>query len=86
LVNTIEIVKDNMIGLDGITNKLLIAVSDDGTTTGGHFIQFIGSTAFDGDDLNTWIHVAGSFDISEETTKFYINGVEENGTIQVGTS
>jgi len=58
-------------------NVLKCDFSDDGSSNAGHSASFISTTTIAAD---IWTHVAFSFDISTETMKFFINGVEEAGS------
>jgi hypothetical protein len=65
-------------------DKLSFYVSDNGTADSGHFLSWVSTTAMT--TIATWFHVAVSLDLSTETCHFYVNGVEEDGTISYGDS
>lgn len=69
----------------GADNKLDLTVTDDGSFTEGHTMQFTSDAAVDSGAGN-WIHAAVSFDISGETCVMYKNGSPfANSAIGVGT-
>lgn len=55
-------------------DRLRFLASDDGSTDANHLFQ-AECTDNDMTTINTWIHVAVTFDISAETCKFYVDGV-----------
>jgi hypothetical protein len=59
------------------TKKLTFASSNNGVALQELSVNYTASTA-------TWIHLAISYDASESTAKFYVNGSQQ-GTDQVGT-
>lgn len=65
------------------SGQLELAVSDDGTTDAGHFLQF--KTDADLVVAGNWYHVAVTFDISEEECIFYVNGVEMPSSVTSGS-
>ena len=72
------------VGVSGaVANKLGLFLSDDGSNTVGHFLSFGGSTAF---NVNTWYHVAVTFDVATETCVMYVNGVAETVSLLTGTT
>lgn len=65
------------------TNNLQIEVSDDGSNSAGHFLRFTTDSAIDNEFL--WNHVAVTFDISAETSVFYLNSSVMSNSITSGT-
>ena len=72
-----------LLSISHANDKLTLSLSDDGAG-GTHKQVWESATALT--TIDSWIHVAASFDISAESCKFYIDGNEEVGTETTGNS
>ena len=66
------------------TGTVGFIVNDNGTWTDGHRIWYKTGTGLI--TAGQWYHVAYTFDISTETARSYINGVEVSNSISTGTT
>jgi len=57
-----------------------------GNTPPTLYTYFLCDTAFDGDDVGVWIHVAAAVDVSAKTANLYINGSLQNDTVVNATA
>lgn len=60
-------------------NKLEITCSDNGSDSSGHWVRFTSNSAIIS-ETGVWYHIAGTFDISEETATMYVNGSSKANT------